>query len=157
MRTSIYIGLLSAALHTACTHAATPIYKCTNSLGTVTFSDRACSNTHTQEQQHIAAPMTIQALPQQQIKQALGTAKRNPTRVTVIKDDNHPCGDFNPSQRRTDLVRKQVKSGMSRAEVDSMFGKALSQNSQGKLTQAVYRSDKNRKRSVRFDEHGCVP
>lgn len=157
MRKYLLICLLLSDWHNPPLSAASQIYKCTNANGAVTFSDSGCSGSAAQDTHDLRAPMTIPALPPSAIKQALSTQKKKTVRVTVVADNNHPCGTFDQTQRRTHLVRKQVKSGMSQAEVESMFGKPLSQrNHNGKIS-ARYRSGKNKTRSVRFDEHGCVP
>lgn len=157
MRKNLLICLVLSSFHSQLLSAATQVYKCTAKNGAVTFNDNGCSDNTVQGIHELKAPMTIQALSQSAIKQALSTKKKKTVRVTVVADNNHPCGAFDQTQRRSHLVRKQVKSGMSQAEVESMFGKPLSQRSHNGKISATYRSGKNKKRSVRFDQHGCVP
>jgi len=137
--------------------AATQVYKCTANNGAVIFNDSGCPSDTLQDVHELHAPMIIPGLTQRSIKQALSTPDKKTVRVTVVADNNHPCGAFDQTQRRSHLIRKQVTSGMSQAEVDSMFGKPLSQRSHNGKISATYRSSKNKTRSVRFDEHGCVP
>jgi hypothetical protein len=102
--------------------------------------------------------MLIPALPKQLIKQTTRKSPRqhNKTRVTVVGEQAHPCGASDPQTRRTAMVRKQVRSGMNQADIESMYGKPITSTvNNGNLT-ATYRSAKGQKRSVRFDEHGCV-
>lgn len=136
---------------------AAPIYKCTTAQGAVIFSDAACPSDAQRDIYPLNAPMTIPALSQNSIQQRLTQQPRQQTRVTVISDDDSPCGTFDPTERRTHLVRKQVTSGMSQAEVESMYGKPLSERRHNGTTHATYRSSRNQTRSVRFNEHGCVP
>lgn len=157
MQKYLLICLVLSSCHSQLLSAATQVYKCTANNGAITFSDRACAANTAQDTHELKSPITIPALSQSAIKQALSRKKKKPVRVTVVADNNHPCGAFNQTKRRSNLVRKQVKSGMSRAEVDSMFGKPLTQRSHNGKISATYRSAKNKKRSVRFDEHGCVP
>lgn len=157
MRKYIYSCIALSALLGHMALAATQIYKCTTDNGAVIFSDSGCPTNSAQQTHNLNAPMLIPALSQQDIQQALSKQQSKALRVTVISDDNHPCGTFDASQRRTDLIRKQVKSGMSRAEVDSMFGRPLHErNNNGNLS-VTYRTAKNKKRSVRFNQDGCVP
>ena len=133
--------------------AGTQVYKCISSEGAVIFSDTACPENTQQSTHTILQPMLIPALPKQVTRRS---PAQNKTRVTVVGEQISPCGDSDPQQRRTDMVRKQVKSGMSKAEVESMFGKPISSNINNGILTATYRSAKNQKRSVRFDEQGCV-
>lgn len=136
---------------------ATQIYKCTTAQGTIIFSDAVCPSDAQRELYQLETPMTIPALSQSSIQQSLRQPPRQQTRVTVISDDNSPCGTFDPTERRTHLVRKQVTSGMSQAEVESMYGKPLSERRHNGSIHATYRSSRGQTRSVRFNEHGCVP
>ena len=157
MRKYFLLCVVLSSCHSQLLSAATQVYKCTANDGGVTFSDRGCSANAVQDTHELTSPMTIPALSQSAIEDTLSPHKKTPVRVTVVADNNHPCGAFNQTQRRSDLVRKQIKSGMSLAEVNSMFGKPLTQrNHNGKIS-ATYTSGKNKTRSVRFDEHGCVP
>ncbi|WP_205342171.1 DUF4124 domain-containing protein [Denitrificimonas caeni] len=152
MQKYFYIGLILSSCHISALNAAAQIYQCTASNGATTFSDRSCPGTSTQSLHTLVQPMTIPALP--------ANSNQRPvqhTRVTIIADDKHPCGTFDSSTRRTHLVRKQVTSGMSQAEVESMFGKPLTQSNHNGIISATYRSAKNQKRSVRFNQNGCVP
>ncbi len=157
MRKHLLICLVISSCHIDLLSAATQVYKCTTNNGAVTFNDSGCSDNSVQATLKLHAPMTIPGLSQSTIKQNLSAHKKNPVRVTVVTDNKHPCGTTDQAQRRSDLVRKQVKSGMSQAEVESMFGKPLSQRSNNGKVSASYRNGKNKTRNVRFDQNGCVP
>lgn len=158
MYTHIYRGSLIIICVSLSTFSfATSIYKCTTAQGAIIFSDTACPNNAQREIYQLDAPMTIPALSQNSIQQSLAKQPRQQTRVTVIGGDNSPCGSFDPTERRTQLVRKQVTSGMSQAEVESMYGKPIRERRHNGTTHATYRSSRNQTRSVRFNEHGCVP
>lgn len=158
MHTYIYRGPLIIICASLTTFSfATPIYKCTTAQGAIIFSDTACPSDAQREIYQLNAPMTIPALSQSSIQQSLTKQPRQQTRVTVISDDDSPCGTVDPTERRTQLVRKQVASGMSQAEVESMYGKPLSQRRHNGTTHATYRGSGNQTLSVRFNEHGCVP
>lgn len=157
MRKYFYACLILSICHCYTANAASHVYKCTASDGAVSFSDTGCAQDSEQDTHTLEAPMSIPGLSKSTIRQVMSKQQPKLTRVTVIADSAPPCGDFDPTQRRTDLVRKQVKSGMSQAEVESMFGKPLTQRSHNGIISATYRSAKGKQRSIRFDQHGCVP
>lgn len=154
MPKSIFIGLLLSSISSHAAFGATQIFKCTAESGAVTFNDQGCAAQSTEETLDLQPSSTLPTPIAQPLK---ASTTRKQTRVTVISDDKHPCGPFNSRQRRTDLIRKTVKSGMSRAEVESMYGKPLTQRSHNGILSATYRSSKGQKRSLRFNQDGCVP
>ncbi len=156
MRKYLLLCLIICSCNIHLRSAAAQVYKCTANNGAITFNDSGCPDNSMQSTYPLQAPMTIPGLSQSTIKQALAAQKKTPVRVTVVADNKHPCGTVDLAQRRSDLVRKQVKSGMSQAEVESMFGKPLSQRSNNGKLSASYRSGKNKTRNVRFDQNGCV-
>ncbi len=158
MKKYLLLAVFITGLHGTLAQAATQIYKCINATGLISFSDSICPPDTEQSTHSIAQPMLIPALTKQAIKQTKQkhSKQRNKTRVTVVGDLAHPCGIIDLQAQRTARVRKQVKNGMSQAEVESMFGKPLKQDMNNGILTATYRSDKGQKRSVRFDEQGCV-
>ncbi len=158
MRKLLALALLLNFLDVSPTSAATQIYKCITQADAVIFSDSVCPSGAKQNIQTLQKPMLIQALPKHVIQQSqnkVSTDKRRP-RVIVVGAQSHVCGSHDPQARRTAMVRKQVKSGMSQADIESMYGKPLKQDINNGILTATYRSNKGQKRSVRFDEHGCV-
>lgn len=149
--------LISISLGLAVPSTAAQIYKCTTAHGTVLFSDSSCPSGTQSDTYQLNSPMTIPALPQNTIDRTLTKQPRKLTPVTVVVDNTPPCGAFDPTERRTQLIREQVTSGMSQAEVERMFGKPISERRRNGNIHAIYRSRKGQQRSVRFDEQGCVP
>lgn len=139
------------------TAALAQIFKCTADNGNISFNDSGCPPQAQQELVSRQPVTSIPAPPNKAIEHHQDTPEHRATRVTVISDDKHPCGAFDATQRRTDLIRKQVKSGMSQAEVQSMFGKPLSQRNHNGIVSAVYRNNKEQRVTVRFNQQGCVP
>lgn len=133
------------------------IYKCITPQGHIIFNDSGCQGTTEQQTLSVAPTMTIPALPRSVIEAQLKPASTQPQAITVISDAKTPCGTFNPTQRRTDLIRLQVKSGMSRTEVDSMFGRALKERNHNGTISVTYPSPHGKQRNVRFNQQGCVP
>lgn len=158
MRNSIYYGLLLSMCYCLANLShAQQIYKCTTAQGAVIFSDSGCPNDAQRADYQLNSPMTIPGLSQSSIQQALTKRPRQMTRVTVIAEEKHPCGSFDATERRRYLVRQQVTSGMSQAEVESMLGKPIKLRRHNGTTHATYRSAQGEQRSVRFNEQGCVP
>ena len=158
MRKVLALTLLLHPLGIPPAFAASQVYKCVTTQGAIIFTDSACPSDAEQSTQTLQQPMLIKALPRHVIQQTQGktsTPKRT-TRVIVVGEHTHPCGAHDTQARRTAMVRKQVKSGMSQADVENMFGKPLKQDINNGILTATYRSGKGQKRSVRFDEHGCV-
>ncbi len=139
------------------TAALAQIFKCTADNGSISFNDSGCPPQSQQALLSRQPVISIPAPPNNTIKHNQDTSEHKATRVTVISDDKHPCGAFDATQRRTDLIRKQITSGMSRAEVQSMFGKPLSQRNNNGIVSAVYRNNKEQRVTVRFNQQGCVP
>lgn len=158
MKKTLSSALFLSCLHCMPAHPATQVYKCVSSNGPIIFSDTDCPTNTQQSIHNVLQPMLIPAPSKHVIKShAQKRAKqKNQTRVTVIGDQSHPCGTYNPQARRTAMVRKQVKSGMSLADIESMYGKPIKSSTSNGILSATYRSPKGQKRNVRFDEHGCV-
>lgn len=151
-------ALLLSSLHSSIPLAATQIYQCIATDGTISFSDNICPADTKQNIHTLLQPMLIPTLSKQAIRETSSNTsqQRGKTRVTVVGESAHRCGESNPYERRTAMVRKQVKSGMNQADIESMYGKPIKSNLSNGIVTAVYRSKKGQNRSVRFDEHGCV-
>ncbi|MDY0207083.1 MAG: outer membrane protein assembly factor BamE [Pseudomonas sp.] len=152
----LFYLLLSLCCYQSTT-ALAQIFKCTADDGNISFNDSGCPPQSQQVLLSRQPVISIPAPPNNTIEHKQDTSEHKATRVTVITDDKHPCGAFDATQRRTDLIRKQVKSGMSRAEVESMLGRPLSQRSHNGIVSAVYRNTKEKRLTVRFNQQGCVP
>ncbi|HKM37572.1 MAG TPA: outer membrane protein assembly factor BamE [Thiopseudomonas sp.] len=152
---SLYLALSMCCYQS--TAALAQIFKCTADDGSISFNDTGCPPQAQQDSISRQPVITIPAAPNSTVEHNPDTQQHRATRVTVITDDKHPCGAFDSTQRRTDLIRKQVKSGMSRAEVESMLGRPLSQRSHNGIVSAVYRNTKEQRLTVRFNQQGCVP
>ena len=68
------------------------------------------------------------------------------------------CGNqVTASARRKAMINKEVRGGMTRADVESMLGKPDGISSQnGKVRYSYVDKQSGRKRSVSFDSDGCV-
>ncbi len=134
------------------------VYRCTTAQGAITFTDNACPKHTEQSTQALQQPMLIKALPKHIIQQTRGENSNAQAHNPSHRDRRagYPCGTYDTQARRTAMVRKQVKSGMHQTDVESMFGKPLKQDISNGVMTATYRSSKGQKRSVRFDEQGCV-
>ncbi len=158
MKKSLPIILLLSCAYCMPAHAVTQIYKCVSTNGPIIFSDTTCPASTQQSTHKVLRPMLIPAPSKKVIEQATRKHPRqqNKTRVTVIGDQSHLCGDHDRQEQRTAMVRKQVKTGMSLSDIESMYGKPIKSSISNGVLTATYRSAKGQTRSVRFDEHGCV-
>lgn len=158
MKKHLPTALLLSYLCCMPAHPATQVYKCVSSNSPIIFSDTNCPASTQQSTYNVPQPMLIPALPKHAIKSAAQkrAKQKNKTRVTVISDQSHPCGEHDPQTRRTAMVRKQVKSGMSLADIESMYGKPIKSSTSNGMLSATYKSPKGENRHVRFDQHGCV-
>ena len=77
--------------------------------------------------------------------------------LTVVGEQEDGCGNLLSAQaRRRAIVEKQVRAGMTRADIESALGKPDTITSSNGQTRYRYSSQKGRSKSVSFDENGCV-
>lgn len=143
------------------------IYQCEDSNGTLTFTQLGCSTDQVQQQRLPGStPTSATALPASAIKKpaAKTTQKtREPEEqahaVVSIGQHDDGCGNqVSASLRRKAMIEQEVRPGMPRADVESMLGKPDTVSSQNGRVRYNYvdKRNKGRKRSVSFDEDGCV-
>lgn len=143
------------------------VYQCEDSNGQLTFTHLGCSSDQIQQQHDLGStPPTISASPPGGVKKpAAKTARktREPEgqaqAIVGIGQHDDGCGNkVSASLRRKAMIAKEVRPGMPRADVESMLGKPDTVSSQNGRVRYNYvdKRDKGRKRSVSFDEDGCV-
>ena len=152
------ICLVISSLYYMPALAAKQAYKCIEANGSIVFSDMVCPAQTQQSTHTLRQPQRIPAPSQQRMRPTTphNNTQQRKTRVTVVGEPAQPCGISDSYERRTAMVRKQVRSGMNQAEIESMYGKPIKSDINNGTLTATYRSAKGQKRSVRFDEHGCV-
>lgn len=162
---------------------ADTIYKCVDGQGKVTFTKQACPNSANSAGVELnvenrrpsgSGDAAVMAQPAQVEPSAeayvpaqaqAGQAPAQPapaggTRVTVVGgSDERPACSTGLSERdlRTAMVRKEIVPGMSRKEIESMFGNPSKQGSAYGAGASTYWNDKYVNFfSVNYDANGCV-
>lgn len=157
MRTASLCALLLLA---GPVHAAS-VYRCVDETGHVTFTRQGCSPSQTTQMQNAFNPTpgsgkaTRMAEPPQPKQQRRMVDTQ--TTLTVVGEQDDGCGNLLTQQaRRKAIVEKQVRAGMTRADIESALGRPDVITSSNGQTRYRYTSRKGRSKSVSFDENGCV-
>lgn len=152
-------SLLCAAIWLAVSSAqATTVFRCQSSDGHLTYTLNGCPSTSEQHTQHAFNPTpgsdqaTPMAAPEKRHKPS--TTESSPV---VVGKQQDGCGNqLNRSARRTAIIRQEVRSGMSRNDIESALGKPDKITSNNGTTRYTYEDRKGNRRQVNFDENGCV-
>ncbi|TBV07890.1 outer membrane protein assembly factor BamE domain-containing protein [Phytopseudomonas dryadis] len=144
---------------------ASSVWRCEDGNGHVTFTLHGCPDNHSQQIQETynprpgsgaAVPLAKPERPRQQVNP--GTQTAGDTQLTVVGERQDGCGNLvTGSTRREAIIRKQIRSGMTRNDVESALGKP--QRTSRRNGQTVYHyADRqgSHRRTVTFDESGCV-
>ena len=141
----IWGGLLLAGL--PLTSQGADYYRCLDEQGRVSFSDQSCLNgerLRLEPANSLPAPAAT--------RQSTGVAGR-----VGGQEQTLPCGGLlDARERRTAMVRQEVRAGLSRADIESALGKPDRITRHNGLTRYQYAGAKGGTRTVRFDAHGCV-
>ena len=143
------------------------VYQCEDSDGQLTFTHLGCSTDQIQQQRVLeTAPPNPVASPASAIKKPAAKQTQKTTEleeqtkaIVGIGQRDDGCGNkLSASLRRKAMIDMEVRPGMPRADVESMLGKPDTVSSQNGRVRYNYvdKRDKGRKRSVSFDEDGCV-
>lgn len=138
---------------------ATSIYRCVDENGHLTFTRQGCPPRQDAEIRQISNPTpgSGTAVPMAQPKKPGPGAPRKENSLTIVGEQDDGCGNrITGSARRNAVINRQSPSGMTRADVESIFGKPDSISSRNGQTQYRYKDDKGHSRSISFDENGCV-
>ncbi|MEN0108253.1 MAG: outer membrane protein assembly factor BamE [Pseudomonas sp.] len=143
---------------------ATTVHRCEDRNGHITFTHLGCPSDQ-QLQLHNAynpPPSGSQAAPATSKKAEKAASKAKPAEqrraVAGTAERQDGCGNLvTGSVRRKAIIKKEVRAGMTQADVESMLGRPDSVSSQnGKVRYGYVDKRSGRKRSVTFDNDGCV-
>lgn len=139
---------------------ATSVYRCVDEAGRLTFSQQGCPVNQT-AQIHEAlnpTPSSGKAVPMAKPGAQRKLFKEEVIRpLTVVGEQDDGCGNrLTGSARRNAMISQQIRPGMTRADIESIFGTPDTVTSRNGQVQYRYSSNKGRTRTVSFDEHGCV-
>ena len=151
-----YCAAFCATLLFPALSTATTVYRCEDSNGHTTFTLQGCPSEQAQYLQSARNPPPSSGEPvplAKTAKPARATAgKTKGSKLTVIGAQQDGCGNrVTGSARRTAMVEQRIRSGMTRADVESSLGTPERVSSQNGQTRYHYRD-----RQVSFDEAGCV-
>lgn len=141
---------------------ATTLYRCESTEGHLTFSQHGCPIDQRQSQQRAynpppgsGKPVPLARPPQRSKVGATGKASAP---LTVVGERQDGCGNLlGDAERRTAIIQGRIRTGMTRSDVESAFGKPdrIAQNDSRVRYIYEVRPGKAR-RTISFDEFGCV-
>jgi len=139
---------------------AANVYRCVDEAGHLTFTRQGCpANQSGQLQEALnPTPGSGRAVP---MAKPIPRRKISPTetdrQLTVVGKQDDGCGNrVTGSARRNAMISQQILPGMTRADIESTLGTPDAVIGRNGQVQYRYNSDKDRTRTVNFDEHGCV-
>jgi hypothetical protein len=139
---------------------ASTVFRCEDANGHITFTLQGCPAEQAQYMQDAYNPTPGNGSPTLLAKPGKLTrdqASAKTSRLVVVGETQDGCGNLiTGSERRTAMIKQQIRSGMSRNDVESSLGtpdKISSQNGQARYH---YRDQQGNSRQVSFDEAGCV-
>lgn len=139
---------------------ASTVFRCEDANGHVTFTLQGCPAEHTLYLQNAynATPGSGKPTPLAKSTKPSRSKVANKTRaLVVIGEQLDGCGNLvTGSERRTAIIRQQIRSGMNRSDVESSLGTPDRVSSQNGQTRYHYRDQQGNSRQVSFDESGCV-
>lgn len=152
---------ISALILFTCTAHATSVYRCVDPNGHLTFTRQGCPASQITQMQDAFNPTPGSGKATPMAEPTPDRRRQKPAdaqpSLTVVGEQDDGCGNQLTQQaRRKAIVEKQVRAGMTRADVESALGRPDTITSTNGQTRYRYIPGKGRSRSVSFDEHGCV-
>ncbi|QMV65267.1 DUF4124 domain-containing protein [Pseudomonas berkeleyensis] len=141
--------------------SAASVFRCVDADGHITFTRHGCNS---EQEQHLQdarnhTPSSGKAIPlAAPNRRASGTAT-NPGELVIVGQQEDGCGNLlTSSERRQAIIRKEIRRGMSRADVESSLGKPDRVTASNGQQRYHYREKRKggSSRQVSFDEAGCV-
>ncbi|WP_457980936.1 outer membrane protein assembly factor BamE [Ectopseudomonas composti] len=162
MRGRHFAALLAAAfLYPIADSYAASVFRCVGADGHVTFTRHGCSDDQEQHLQDARnhTPSSGKAIPLADPDRRTATASASSGELVIVGQQDDGCGNLlSSSERRQAIIRKEVRRGMSRADVESSLGKPDRVTSSNGQQRYHYREKRKggSSRQVSFDEAGCV-
>ncbi|MBA1262550.1 DUF4124 domain-containing protein [Stutzerimonas sp. NM35] len=148
-----------ALLLTTTPALATSVYRCVDEAGHPTFTHQGCPTHQTIERQQAfnPTPGSSKAVPMAKPQKQRAERRNKDQPLTIVGEQDDGCGNrITGSARRNAMINQQSRPGMTRADIESTFGKPDSITSRNGQTQYRYTASKGRSHSISFDENGCV-
>ena len=141
--------------------SASSVFRCVDGTGHVTFTRHGCPS---DQQQHLQdarnhTPSSGKVIPLANPDRRKATAPAGAAELVIVGQRDDGCGNLlSSSEKRQAIIRKEIRAGLSRADVESSLGKpdrVTSSNGQQR-----YHNREKRKggssRQISFDAAGCV-
>ncbi|MDO9623654.1 MAG: DUF4124 domain-containing protein [Pseudomonas sp.] len=139
---------------------ASSVFRCEDANGHITFTLQGCPAEQVQYIQDAYNPTPGSSNPTPLAKPAKssdGKAAAKTRELVIVGETQDGCGNLiTGSERRTAMIKQQIRSGMSRRDVENSLGTPDKISSQNGQTRYHYRDPKGNSRQVSFDEAGCV-
>lgn len=160
-------ALLLSTLLLLSTGEAATVFRCTSAGGKVLFSQYGCPTDQQQDRQKASNPTPGSGKPvplanprpaAQPRAAARGKGQESNDGVVVVGEQQNGCGNrVTGAARRKAIIEGRIKTGMTRSDVESAFGKPDKVSQNNGTLRYHYEADKKRgARTVTFDEDGCV-
>lgn len=141
---------------------ASKVFRCEDPKGHVTFTRHGCASGQQQQIQstHNPRPGSGAAVPLARPQaESNAPAPRNlESKLTIVGEQHDGCGNrVTGSARREAIIKKQVRIGMTRRDVESALGKPerISRRN-GQTTYHYTSKHDSERRTVVFDQNDCV-
>ncbi len=134
------------------------VFRCVDEQGHVTFSQQGCPAEQSQQRQRASnpTPSSGKAVPMASATASRATRKRS-DELAIVAEKDDGCGNkVTGSDRRSAIIGRNIRSGMTRSDVESALGKPESITSSNGRDRLRFRDSSGQVRTVSFDEHGCV-
>ncbi|MCQ4296382.1 DUF4124 domain-containing protein [Pseudomonas stutzeri] len=154
---ALFIG---ASLFLATTSAfPASVFRCVDQSGHVTFSQQGCPEEQSQNR-HFAAnptPGSGKAVPMAPPRTRREANLKEIDSLAIVAEREDGCGNrVTGSDRRSAIISKQIRAGMTRSDVESALGRPENITSSNGRDRLRFRDGAGQVRTVSFDEHGCV-
>lgn len=162
MRGKHFAALLAAALlYPIEDSSAASVFRCVDADGHITFTRHGCA---TDQEQHLQdarnhTPSSGKAIPLADPGRRATTASASSSEVVIVGQQDDGCGNLlTSSEKRQAIIRKEIRRGMSRADVENSLGKPDRVTASNGQERYHYREKRKggSSRQVSFDEAGCV-
>ena len=158
MHGSLRAALCLALLYPIADSQATGVFRCEDADGHITFTRHGCPTDQQQytQQAHNPTPGSGKPVPLADGRTS-GARQSAGSELVVVGQPDDGCGNrVTGAERRQAIIRQEIRSGMTRADVESSLGKPYRTSRQNGLERYHYRDNGGNTRQVSFDEAGCV-
>ncbi|MDF3935735.1 hypothetical protein [Pseudomonas citronellolis] len=134
---------------------AASLFRCEDADGQLSFRQHGCHEGEHESRVRAHNPTPGSGKP---IPLARPQAGQRRSAVVVVGERQDGCGNLlGDTERRTAIIQKRIRKGMTRADVESAFGRPDRISQQDARLRYHYDARPGQgKRSVTFDEFGCV-